>query len=246
MIKVDKLMVNRYQIPIELMMEHAGFNLARLVLKLSNTSIDSYNIIAGSGNNGGGGMVAARRLKSWGFKVNIYLPRGKSNLNVTSQMQLKRIHEIDINVTEGLPIYESSNIIFIDAYLGYNFRNRKDVITEKVFSFLRESKNIISLDIPSGLDANTGENYSNFNPLATLTLAFVKKGLVISDKKAIGELFIADIGVPIEIYKYLLNINWKSPYNLKSLNKLYSAFNLDSLQRVKIVESDKEKFWEIF
>ncbi|NVM45752.1 MAG: hypothetical protein HWN79_12630 [Candidatus Lokiarchaeota archaeon] len=64
MTEVDRIMVEDFKIPVELMMELAGFNLAKLALKLSNNNYSNYIIIAGSGNNAGGGIVAARRLAS--------------------------------------------------------------------------------------------------------------------------------------------------------------------------------------
>jgi NAD(P)H-hydrate epimerase len=65
MIEIDRIMIEEYDIPVELMMEHAGLNLARLSIIKSNENISRDIIIAGSGNNGGGGMVAGRKLNSW-------------------------------------------------------------------------------------------------------------------------------------------------------------------------------------
>ncbi|MHA1526114.1 MAG: NAD(P)H-hydrate epimerase, partial [Promethearchaeota archaeon] len=53
--EVDRIMVEEYHIPVELMMEHAGLNLARLAVKYSKESGNKYIVVAGSGNNGGGG-----------------------------------------------------------------------------------------------------------------------------------------------------------------------------------------------
>ena len=75
--EVDRIMVEEYHIPVELMMEHAGLNLARLAVKYSNENVNKYIVVAGSGNNGGGGIVSARRLASWGLNAQIYLPRGR-------------------------------------------------------------------------------------------------------------------------------------------------------------------------
>ena len=72
MIQVDRLMEQR-GISLLLMMENAGLNLARLAFLMSKPTT-SYIVIAGSGGNAGGGMVAARRLAAWGCKVDIFLP----------------------------------------------------------------------------------------------------------------------------------------------------------------------------
>ena len=74
--EMDYTSINRYNIPIELMMENAGLNLARLSTYFAKPS-DSILIGVGTGNNGGGGLVAARRLAGWGYKVYIHLPEKK-------------------------------------------------------------------------------------------------------------------------------------------------------------------------
>ena len=127
---------------------------------------------------------------------------------------------------------------FIDAYLGYGFTPRQDDISENVFNFLSNINILISLDVPSGLDATTGSNYSGINPIATLTLGFVKQGLLITERKNIGELYIADIGIPISIYYKILRNHWGSTYKKTSLEKLYLAFKPNPIQKVKIYKSE--------
>lgn len=250
MIEVDRLMVEEYHIPVELMMEHAGLNLARLAVKYSKENVNKFIIVAGSGNNGGGGIVSARRLASWGLNVQIYLPRGRSRLNEISCNQLLRAEQIGIKTFEKIPtdnlnLYE--NTIFIDAYLGYNFEHRNDKLTKEVFNFLSACNNIISLDTPSGLDINTGKDFSNIHPTATITLGFVKMGLLLTHENSLGDLYIADIGIPIEIFKSKINISWNPPFFLQNLENLKSAFSQAPLQKVKIQRSQdiSKIYWEV-
>ena len=66
--EMDYLAVEKYNLPIELMMENAGLQLANIVANSASKS--SFILIgAGNGNNGGGDLVAARRLAAWGYKV---------------------------------------------------------------------------------------------------------------------------------------------------------------------------------
>ena len=74
MIEVDRIMMEDYNIPVELMMENAGLALARIAAKYLDSAEKSIGIVVGSGNNGGGGLVAARRLHSWGFDVLVIVP----------------------------------------------------------------------------------------------------------------------------------------------------------------------------
>jgi len=248
MVEVDRIMVNDYNISVELMMEHAGLNLARLALAISKTEKYNFIIIAGTGNNAGGGIVAARRLKSWGLKVKLFLVKGVKNLGNIPGDQFNRVQKLDIEWYEGLPEQYSTDSLIIDAYLGYNFTLREDKITDSVFEFLSIQNNVLCLDNPSGLDINTGERYSNIKPLATLTLAFVKKGLLITNKEYVGELYIADIGIPINVYYQILKDNWSHPYKQSSLENLYSVFSVNSLQKVRIHRGKdlNENYWEIY
>ncbi len=250
MAEVDRLMVEDFGIPIELMMELAGYNLANLALKLSRNKYSNYIIIAGSGNNAGGGIVAARRLASWGLKVQIIFPRGVNELNTVPKAQFIRTKQLGIELVDGLhdnSLNFKEDSFFIDAYLGYGFTSRQDDISENVFNFLSIINNILSLDIPSGLDATTGSSYSGINPLATLTLGFVKKGLLIAKHRNIGELYVADIGIPIRIYYAILRNHWDLPYKKTSLEKLYLAFENNSIQKVKINRNkvSEKNYWTI-
>ena len=69
MVKVNQIMVEELGIPVEFMMEHAGINLTHYIVKHCNS--DYIIVVAGSGNNGGSGLVAARRLVNWGLDVSV-------------------------------------------------------------------------------------------------------------------------------------------------------------------------------
>jgi len=235
MAEVDRIMVEDFRIPIELMMENAGLNLANLAINLSKNPYSNYIIIAGTGNNAGGGIVAARRLASWGVNVQIIFPKGVNELKDVPKNQVIRAKQLGIEIVNGLPD-DSLNFkdysFFIDAYLGYGFTPRQDDISDSVFNFLSNISNLLSLDIPSGLDATTGNNYSGINPMATLSLGFVKQGLLITEQKNVGDLYVADIGIPISIYYKLLKNHWDAIYKKTSLEKLYLAFKRNSILKV--------------
>ena len=250
MAEVDRIMVEDFKIPVELMMELAGLNLAILALNLSKIKYSNYIIIAGTGNNAGGGIVAARRLASWGLNAQIIFPKGVNELKDVSKHQFIRAKQLGIKIVKDLPVKNlefKDDSFFIDAYLGYGFTPRQDDISESVFNFLSNVNKILSLDIPSGLDATTGSSYSSINPLATLTLGFVKKGLLITEPKNIGELYVADIGIPINIYYEILRNHWNLPYKKTSLEKLYLAFENNSIQKVKINKNkaSEKSYWTI-
>ncbi len=250
MTEVDRIMVEDFRIPIELMMELAGYNLANIAVNLSRNKYSNYIIIAGSGNNAGGGIVAARRLASWGLNAQVIFPKGVNELKDVPKDQFIRAKQLGIEMFNELPnnsLDFKNDSFFIDAYLGYGFTPRQDDISENVFNFLSNINILLSLDIPSGLDATTESNYSGINPIATLTLGFVKQGLLITERKNIGELYIADIGIPISIYYKILRNHWGSTYKKTSLEKLYLAFKNNPIQKVKMHKSEilDNSYWTI-
>lgn len=240
MVLVDQLMAD-LGISVELMMENAGENLARLAVKLTrkNAQETTYIIIAGSGGNAGGGIVAARRLAAWGFSTEIYFPKSKGKLERIPELQYKRVKNMGISIFEGLPNENSQNQFFLDCFIGYSFQPREDNITDEVFSFLRNHNPVLSLDCPSGVDVSTGENFGKFTPIATLTIAFPKIGLLKLPHNFLGDLFVGDIGVPADIYEKKLRIKWQSPYNASDLYSLSKAFIEDTIQLVRIERDPK-------
>lgn len=186
---MDFTSVNRYNIPIELMMENAGLNLARL--SASNiTYSDRILIGIGTGNNGGGGLVAARHLAGWGYKVYIHLPEKK--LKTLPQLQLKRA--LSFGVSLEIP---KDPAVFIDAYLGFSQRLPLSPNLLRVIKKMNKLKcKKISLDLPTGFNKVTGELI--FKPDVIITLAAMKTELV--PLLSHIQIFIADLGLPHEIY----------------------------------------------
>ncbi len=232
-------------VPLELMMEHAGLNLARLALELSDPDAHSFRVIAGSGSNGGGGLVAARRLRGWGFETEVFLPRRKQLLRKIPALQLKRVTDVGVQVVEEIPLPSDRELVVIDAYLGYGFKPRRDDSSEKVYEYLRSESLVISFDVPSGLDSTSGESFSHLKPLATMSVAFLKTGHLLGPKDQTGELFIADIGVPLNVYQSKIDLDWNRPHSLSDLNLLYSAFAQDSLQKVEVSKSSDTPIWNV-
>ncbi|MHA2025879.1 MAG: NAD(P)H-hydrate epimerase [Candidatus Thorarchaeota archaeon] len=236
MIEVDRIMIEDLGIHLELMMEHAGFNFARLALLLSESSSPIFRIIAGSGNNGGGGLVAARRLSGWGYETEILLPRGKQSLGEVPKLQLQRAERMGVTVVDELKVLPlNRNNTVLDSYLGYGFKPREDKISEGVFSYLRAESNVISLDVPSGLDSTSGESQSRLKPKATMSIAFLKSGHLNSSQELVGDLYVADIGVPKDVYFSKLDILWETPFTTSGLDHLYAAFAEDSLQKTSVI-----------
>lgn len=188
--EMDYYVVNNFNLPIELMMENAGLQLANLIASFANTS-QTIRVGVGNGNNGGGGLVAARRLVAWGFAV--YLDIFTEITRELPATQLKRALKFGVR-RESI----SNPDIWIDAYLGFSQRLPLNPSLLQIIEEANSSSATkISLDIPTGFmgDINT----PHFEADKVLSLAAPKT--ILYNLNLNTEIYIADLGIPKEVYE---------------------------------------------
>lgn len=208
MIEVDRLMIEEYKIELIQMMENAGRGLARLAAHRffdGNPEGRHVTVLAGRGGNGGGAIVAARRLHTWGASVRVFVSAAAGDFSGVPG------HQLDIVSRIGMPVFETELPdercdLIIDGLIGYSLRGTPRGRAADLIGWANSVQSpTLSLDVPSGIDGETGEARDPFvRATATLTLALPKSGFVepaASDR--IGELYLADIGVPAELYEQL-------------------------------------------
>lgn len=206
MVEVDRLMIEEYQITLIQMMENAGRNLAELARRKLGGQVAgrSIAILSGAGNNGGGGLVAARHLHNWGAEVSLVLAFDPSRLKDVPAHQWRILQQMGID-SLGEPDLEQTELI-IDALIGYGLSGDP---RPPVAGWINQANNagspILALDAPSGLDTTSGlPGKPCIKAAATLTLALPKSGLLTPQAKdVVGELYLADISVPPELYRHL-------------------------------------------
>ena len=211
MIEVDRIAVEETGPNLYQMMENAGRNLALNVIDLikENSSGKKVLIFAGTGGNGGGGICAARHLLNHGYKPIVILSNEE-------KMQDIPAYQLGIFRKAGgqiIPIEKANDInpdIIVDAIIGYTLISSPRGKVLEMINFVNNN-NIptISLDIPTGVLATSGENPGEFvKPDKTITLALPKTGL--SPEKC-GEIVLADIGIPSIVFNKA-GINYSSPF----------------------------------
>ena len=208
MIEVDRLMIDEFGIALIQMMENAGRHLARLAavcfLKTTNES-PKVTILCGSGGNGGGGLVCARRLAAWGVDVQVALSKEAALFSGVPAHQLHILHKMRVPVLSVTELRRKSNAhLIIDTIIGYSLKGPPTGSAAQMIRWAnKQPLPILSLDIPSGVEGSTGDVYEPaIRARATMTLALPKKGLFTpSAPKQAGQLYLADIGVPPELYK---------------------------------------------
>ena len=210
--KVDKYAVEFFGIEILQLMENAGRNIAEFSRQqLESVEDKKIVILCGKGNNGGDGLVAARFLHNWGADVTCIMADGKEKLNELAKAHYETLENMSVDLLSAVDNTRIEKIIneadvVIDCLLGYNISgNPKETYALLIKMVNASKKNILSVDIPSGLDADSGNVY---NPCIkakwTLTLGLPKIGMLQKHaKEYVGELWLADIGIPKEVYTKL-------------------------------------------
>jgi NAD(P)H-hydrate epimerase len=204
MAEVDRLMIEEYQILLIQMMENAGRNLAELAKRQLGGRVTDRTVVllSGAGNNGGGGLVAARHLHNWGAKVELQLAFDVERLKEIPAHQWQVLSEMGLPSNEA-PELEQADLI-IDALIGYGLSgDPRPPVAGWIDKANDAGPPILALDAPSGLDTTSGiPGKPCIQAAATLTLALPKTGLMTSQAKPyVGELYLADISVPPELYR---------------------------------------------
>ena len=210
--EVDRIAVEDFGLGILQMMENAGRNLAIHVRDMLGDAEAEVTILAGSGGNGGGGLCCARHLHNRGFVVWVVLTKKPSELARATLRQYNTVRAAGIQVVEeaqaGAVLGRSQ--IVVDALIGYSLRGTPRGRVAALIDLCNQcGQRVLSLDVPSGLDATTGEDRGLMvHPDRTLTLALPKTGL----RQAPGDLYLADIGIPPEVFQRLGLPSFEPPF----------------------------------
>lgn len=186
------------------LMEIAGWQVARCAWQHMGSRPGDVAVVAGHGNNGGDGLVAARHLATWGCAVHVILVAEESRVGglVLDHVVAARQCGIDVTVSADATTVRSGiagATLVIDAILGTGLqRAPREPQATAIRALNAGEAPILSVDVPSGLDATTGEAFDPcVRAMVTCTLTAMKRGLRIEDGFAhAGELWVADIGMP--------------------------------------------------
>jgi hydroxyethylthiazole kinase-like uncharacterized protein yjeF len=185
------------------LMEVAGWQVARCAWhRLGGPA--AVSVVAGYGNNGGDGLVAARHLATWGCTVRVLVLGGEARVTgvVRDHVRSARRCGVDVVVEEDPGLVGgvlSQSELGVDAILGTGLRSAPREPQARAIRAINESGiPILSIDVPSGLDATTGEAFDpTVRAVLTCTLTAMKRGLRRGDAPShAGDVWVADIGMP--------------------------------------------------
>ncbi len=216
MTEVDRLAISEFGVTLLQMMEQAGSHLAEVVrLELGGDLRDRFvMVVVGPGNNGGGGLAAARHLLNRGARVRVVLARPALRMSEAGRHQLATliamnasccVATFDLSDDELIDVLGQADLI-VDALLGYNASGAPGDEVGRLVGLIGDSgRPVVSLDVPTGLNPDTGAAANpSIAATATVTLALPKIGLLGPEASSnTGRLYLADIGLPASLYARL-------------------------------------------
>lgn len=208
--EIDREAMSVFGIPGIILMENAGLQVVNLVNKIRpDKKRGKIVVFCGRGNNGGDGFVISRHLRRQGYNVETWamgdLSDYKGDAAVNYNILLKSGYVVS-RVAEKNPlasIYDlTADDLIIDALLGTGLRRQVSGSIAEIIKAINESTaTVISVDIPSGVSADTGEVMGvAVKADYTVTFALPKRGLLLfPGAEHTGVLLVADIGIPEQL-----------------------------------------------
>lgn len=207
MIEVDRVMIEDYRIDLIQMMENAGRNLAHLARELfldGDPRGRSVVVLAGTGGNGGGAMVCARRLANYGASVAVYVTKPDDEFAPIPAHQLDILRRMGVTVAPAEDVRtQNEPDLVIDGVIGYSLSGSPRGSAAELIGWAnQQGAPVLALDAPSGVDTTTGTVFEPaIRAAATMTLALPKQGLGAEGvEEHVGALYLGDIGVPPSLY----------------------------------------------
>ena len=205
--RLDAGATNEFKIPGLLLMENAGRSVAEEILK---TGAQKIAVICGKGNNGGDGFVVARHLHNHGREPEITLIGARADIKGDALLNLEIAEKMGISVhtyDDVVSLKLERSDLIVDAIFGIGLSRNvgepyKSTI-EKINKLSASGTTVVSIDVPSGLNADTGEVMGvAVRANITVTLACEKEGLRTGEgPRYAGRIVVGYISLPRSLMK---------------------------------------------
>jgi NAD(P)H-hydrate epimerase len=191
--EVDRLAAQTFGIPVEWLMEAAGWQLAR------HCQAPTL-VLCGKGNNGGDGLAAARHLQRWGRLAGVACTE-RAALTGPAAKEALALEAAGVTIAAA-PDYDGAELI-LDALLGTGLKRAPEGrYAEWIEGINASGCRVVAADLPSGLEADSGRAFEpTVRAWVTVTLGLPKPGLLKgAGPRVAGEVWVADIGIPPAAY----------------------------------------------
>lgn len=237
---IDSYTIQKIGIPGEVLMERAALSVVSLVEKL-NTNRGRILIAVEGGNNGGDGLAAGRILTERGYMVDIYYAGDADKQSQSFRIQMNILQNLGIRVRKTLANRDYA--IVVDGIFGVGLSRPVEGLQKKAIEALNQIDAIkIAIDIPSGIDATSGDILGvAFRADYTVTFGLKKLGMYFSDGiDYCGEIICENVGFPKsaidsikpQIYAY-------EPSDMTKLPKRFNNSNKGTYGRVAVIAGSK-------
>jgi len=212
MADADRIASEVLGIPLDALMENAARQIAAATRALlGETDGQLIAALVGTGNNGGDALAALRHLSGWGAEVDAYVAAPPDNLRPLARRQYEVLARL------GVPLYDTTTLK--DAFIAHRLRGRHAVLDGllgysasgpprgEIGRLIQVANDqaapkVVAIDLPSGLDPDSGEAAGGaIRANVTVTLGLPKPGLLTAAREVVGELLLADIGMPPKAYE---------------------------------------------
>lgn len=206
--RMDRHAVRGLGIPVLLLMDNAGRATAEAARTLIGKSRPVI-VVTGGGFNGGDGVAAARYLRGWGFPVSVFWLKDPAQWEGDMAVHYRIARKFGVRFRpfrtippeQRVPALRKAAVI-IDALHGTGLTGPLRVPTYDAIASINAARRpVVAIDIPSGLEADTGRVADiAVKARVTVTLAAAKPGLVKpASRRYVGRLIVADIGIPTSL-----------------------------------------------
>ncbi len=206
---MDSTAINEYGVPSLVLMERAALSAHDYILEHYDEG-EQIVVFSGTGNNGADGMALARQLSHSGYYPVVFLIGSEDKLTEEATLQLRSIKALGIEhytldgelKEDDIKLLEDrvlDSMLVVDAIFGISLNREVTGVYKNVIELINDlSFEVLSLDIPSGVEADTGKVLGvAISADVTITFGYVKRGLCLYPALShVGEIICADIGIP--------------------------------------------------
>lgn len=212
--RCDNIAIEEYKIPGAILMENASRGSVDVLEKIFGSVRDKLILfICGKGNNGGDGFAMARHCANRGARVQCITSapddqmKGDARLNLSMLRNMSEANAITITLADSIKVIRKAlqlkPDIIVDAIFGTGLTSRFSDFNAQIVDLINGSGiPVLSVDIPSGVNANNGEIPTvAVKARCTVTMGGIKRGLVFGrGKEHAGNVHQIDISIPQNVY----------------------------------------------
>ncbi len=237
---IDAYTMDKIGIPSAVLMERAALSVVEEIERL-NASHGRVLIVVEGGNNGGDGLAVGRILLERGYKVDIYYIGGFEKVSQGFQQQWSILHHMGVRFRKTIPNKEYA--VIVDGIFGVGLSREVQGVQKKAIEAMNHMDAIkVAIDIPSGIDATTGEVLGTaFYADYTVTFGLKKLGMFFLDGiDACGTVICKSIGFPAQAVAHVKPMIYAyDNSDLDKLPKRVNNSNKGTYGRVAVIAGSK-------